>query len=266
MELTYDNFPKWFEEQQPSIQNELISNDLSPEIVQAALDSKLKKGHSERSLEQFKIDVVYQIFYFAQPKQIQKQLSRDGINGSAKCGQESYKVESNQGDFDAADSKFASSSPEEFVDNRVAEIAEKFDLAYEKAEEIRNWIDDQREKEITKGIVDRMKTLIAVILQEPNLRIAAGGLAFAADLASVNGLRSQRAFSFTIGCTPAAISKSVTKWRELLELPENNHMKSAKARIKYSHAQKENHWRNTRFTASRCKQDFFARRQQSCTQ
>jgi hypothetical protein len=264
MQLSFDNYKKWFDVQTPKIKSVLAENDLSPENVTAAYEAKANDPRStDGSLRKLKSAIEYQAFYFSSPADVQRSLRANGIQGSATLGKgngaqavsklhipgDDYVVLDNYGECDAGEShssRVESFDLSEIEDERVAEIIDLFDLDLEKATKIREWMDKKREAETREVLMDRLKTLIAIILQEANLRIAAGGLAFAANLASVNGLRNQRFFAAKIGCTPAAISKSVRYWKEMLSLPTNPHMKSDAAIESYRQAQTASHWRKAK--------------------
>lgn len=260
MELTFDNYPDWFELQETEVKTRLIDEGMSPEIVESAYEqARGRKGISENALEKFKTNMVYQIFYFAQPKHQRKLLEKEGIRGGkrdktgkAKVGEchdgdETYKIEANQGEVDVAESSIARVEAEDHKDDIVAEYAERLDVDYDTALLISDLIKEQVALQVAKELVHRLKTLIALLLSEPNLRIAGAALAFAADLAALNGLGTQRKYSISIGVTPAAISKKVVKFRDLLNLPDNAHGKSKKARQSYSDAQKRKHWRKRKY-------------------
>jgi len=248
MELSFNQYEEWFSQLPHKSQQQLLDNDLSPEVVLAVYQAKREQGLSDRALKEFKTTIEYNAHYWSSPPHLQKQLQRLGIDGKSRIHDDN-KVESNQGDRDVAESPLASIQFEGIQDDEVSEICEQFGFDPSVGYQIKEYIDAKVEKKVEKKLSDRTKTLVAMLLQEPNLRIAAGGLAFAVNLAALNGLRTQTAFALKIGYTRSAVSKSVRKWKALLELPTNAHMKSDKAIEKYRQAQHEKHWRKQTFTA-----------------
>ena len=78
-----------------------------------------------------------------------------------------------------------------------------------------------------------IERLVGGLLNNENVRVAAGGLAFATNLASLNGMGSMTAWAAKSAVTRAAVSKS-TKWweRELMHF-RSVHMKTPKACLNF---------------------------------
>jgi hypothetical protein len=90
-----------------------------------------------------------------------------------------------------------------------------------------------------------------VMLNAKNAKLAAAGLAFASNLASLNELGSMREYAKKNNLSPEAVSKVKRKWQAELQLPDSPHSKDAEARANYSAVQStDRHWRKTKVTAA----------------
>lgn len=129
------------------------------------------------------------------------------------------------------------------VEGEAGELADLLAINVATAKRVLAWHRKRVENEAQAYRAFLFQRLIAGFLMPGNLRVRAGALAFAADLAALNGMSTIRAFAKSIGMSPFGVSKVVTYWRELLDLPANRHSKTREARAAYSRAQHEKHWR-----------------------
>ncbi len=104
----------------------------------------------------------------------------------------------------------------------------------------------ERESEILAA--NTVQKLAAALLSYRNVRAAAAGLAFAAELGALNGMASQSDWARQSGLSRASISKYTNRWRGELGLPPSAFQKSLESCEAYSLAQKTKHWRKQKFT------------------
>lgn len=86
-----------------------------------------------------------------------------------------------------------------------------------------------------------------IFIHSSNVRLHAAGLAYAADLALVNGMGTMDSWAKQHGLSRQAVSKVANIWRRELELPGGSHMRDEKTREAYKTAQLNNHWRNKKY-------------------
>lgn len=91
--------------------------------------------------------------------------------------------------------------------------------------------------------------LIGAFIAPGNVKLRAGALAFAANLAALNGLGTQTEYAARLRVRRQSLSKVVVWWRKELNLPPSPHCKSDEARRKFSEAQKQKHWRKKKCRA-----------------
>jgi len=132
------------------------------------------------------------------------------------------------------------------VDTLADMLAEEHGISSEAAAAIAKWHTRNVEAEAISYKAFLFQRLIAGFIEPGNLRIRAAGLAFAANLAALNGIGTLREFARKNGVTPAAVSKEKRRWQKDLKLPPSPHGKSEEACQNYSHAQKSKHWRKTK--------------------
>jgi len=135
------------------------------------------------------------------------------------------------------------------VDTLGDVLAERFGVALATAEAIAAWHVGEVESAALTHKAFLFQRLIAGFIEPGNLRIRAAGLAYAANLAVLNGLGSLRNFATQNGVSPSAVSKEKRRWQKDLELPPSPHGKSEEACQNYSRSQKTKHWRNQKCKA-----------------
>jgi len=150
---------------------------------------------------------------------------------------------------DPANFSVASHAPDiaELVEGEAGPFAERFGCTVAMAKRVLVWHREQIEIESRKYQAFLLQRVIAGFLMPGNLMLRAGALAFAVNLAALNGLgKSIRDFAKARGFSPYGVSKVVEEWRVALELPRGPHQKSEAAGKAYSTAQKQKHWRNAK--------------------
>lgn len=155
------------------------------------------------------------------------------------------KDDSEESSQDPAESNAASFTPDiaSAVDSLAEILAERFRISIEAAKQIAAWHKSTVESESIAYKAFLLQRMIAAFIEPGNLRLRAGGLAFAANLAALNGVGTLRDFAARINVSPAAVSKVKKWWQTELALPPSPHGKSREACANYSTAQKNKHWR-----------------------
>lgn len=249
-DLSFEFYGEWYRNLSTEHKEILEEHDMTPDIIRAAYNAKAATNPPKSALRDFRATVEYRAHYLTSPPHVQRELSRMGINENFRLRDDSH-IESNRGDI--SDKPIASSrktAADDAVEHESEshELCELFDVDEATARQMLAWRDESAEKLATRRLSDGIAVIVAVFLQEKNLMIAAGAMAFAAGLNAINGLKSQSEFALSIGVTRSAISKRVRKYKKLLNLPTNSHMKSEEACKKYKKNGLSNHWRKKKFT------------------
>lgn len=189
------------------------------------------------------------------PQQQEKLRKAGGVTKSARLSkafveksrrQKKDREDRDEESCDPADRPSASISIDiaAAVDTLADWLAEEHGISLGAATAIANWHNATVEAEAMAYKAFLFQRLIAGFIEPGNLRIRAAGLAFAANLAALNGIGTLREFARKNGVTPAAVSKEKRRWQKDLKLPPSPHGKSEAACQNYSTAQKAKHWRN----------------------
>jgi hypothetical protein len=185
------------------------------------------------------------------PKQ-RKELKENGVDGPI------IEFSSNAGlDHDAADTPAASYSQDlaRELDKFSEQLIEKFGFRPRLAIPLASFIIHAIEEGSISYKAWLFGKVCGVMLNAKNAKLAAAGLAFASNLASLNGLKSMRVYAAQIKVSPSAVSKVKKKWQAELNLPDSPHSKDALACANYSKVQSgDRHWRRAKFTRARMAQ------------
>lgn len=129
-------------------------------------------------------------------------------------------------------------------------LAEELGVGIEEARRFVAWHMERVGRESIAYKARLFQTLVAGFLEATNPRLAAAGLAFATNLAALNGLGAQDEFAKRIGVRRASVSKSTKWWQRELHLPTSSHMKSEGACTVYSKVTRLKHWRRKKYARS----------------
>lgn len=130
------------------------------------------------------------------------------------------------------------------MDTTADYLQERWGLDKATAEALGAWIDAREELASESAQSGAFARVIGVLIHVGgDLRVAIYGLAFAVGMNRLLKWPTMTLAAEGLGVTRAAISKRAIQWEDLLGLKRSAHMKSEKAREKYSEAQKKNHWR-----------------------
>lgn len=160
---------------------------------------------------------------------------------------------------DIADSDLASYIPDDPTDSPEAEIADAFGIPIETARRILEWHREKVADAIRGQLAHQLSLIVGGLLSSRNAKLSAAGLAFAANLAALNGLGCQRTFAKRIRVSPQAVSKVVGAWRDMLHLKPSVHQKSEEARKAYSAKGFQDHWRHRKAAPATSATDLLAR-------
>lgn len=136
------------------------------------------------------------------------------------------------------------------IDQPVEILAEQFNIPLQTAKEILDWHRSEMNDAIRSAEASHLQIIVGGLLSARNPKLSAAGLAFAGNLAALNGLPSQRDFARENHISPEAISKMVRMWSSALGLNPSVHQKSANACRIYSRIGKTAHWRSKKVSAS----------------
>jgi len=159
---------------------------------------------------------------------------------------------------DAPDSSAASVSPDMALlcDQLRDDLAERFGHAEgdqgsaERWKKVAAYMAARVEEESRRYQSWLMNKLVGALIDAPNPKLSVAGLAFASDIAALNGYSDMAAYARRIGVSRAAVSKSKRYWQTMLDLPESSHGKPAATREKLRRVTRERHWRRRKFKAS----------------
>ena len=152
---------------------------------------------------------------------------------------------------DAAESSLASYRPDmaTAIDGIKDELLE-IGIPKGIVERLSKWHQERVNRESEAAKASMIVKLVGVLIQASNVRISVAGLAYASDLALVNGMGTMDAWAKKHALSRQAVSKAANFWRRTLQLPGGGHMRDDKAREAYKTAQLNNHWRNKKYGSS----------------
>ncbi|MDR0532518.1 MAG: hypothetical protein LBH01_01030 [Verrucomicrobiales bacterium] len=133
------------------------------------------------------------------------------------------------------------------LDGLPEKLAERFGIPLETAQKLARWHGLVLSSEAQRYRAFLFQRLIAGFLQAKNPKLAAAGLAFAAELNALNGLGSQAEYARKIGLSRQALSKTTKFWQTELELETSVFQKSEKACGEYARNSLTNHWRKRKY-------------------
>lgn len=133
--------------------------------------------------------------------------------------------------------------PEPIEDSMEDGLAEQFGLTARQARGIADWHRGRMEEEQRQAKAFLLQRVVAGLIHPGNVRVRVGALAFATDLAALNGWRTQDEFAKSESVSRQAVSKLTKWWQRQLELMPSRFMKSEEACATYSEAAKKKHWR-----------------------
>ena len=122
-------------------------------------------------------------------------------------------------------------------------LAESLGIDVEKANHLALWLEEEIEQRALSFRARDLNRISGVFIDSKNPKLFSAGLAFAANLASLNGLGTQAEYARRLGLTRAAMSKATKFWQRFLGLPPSPHMKSSQACEHYRKKAREDHWR-----------------------
>jgi hypothetical protein len=137
------------------------------------------------------------------------------------------------------------------ADGLADQLAEDFGVTAAQAEALAKFIEGRTNDALRERHSLMLARIVGFFLAgSENLQARAHGLAHAARMASLNGLRSLRHSALLCGVSVEWMRRVAWKWCDLLELPPLEGAKSAEARAAYAHDKRTNHWRNKKCTLS----------------
>lgn len=151
---------------------------------------------------------------------------------------------------DIADTPLAKCDPNLDIDSPEDTLADAFGLTPKQATQIMRWHLAEVEIATRREKAKYLSIIVGGLLATKNPKLNAAGLAFAANLAALNGLPCQREYARQNHISASAISKVVTAWGRSLDLIPSVHQKSEKACKVYSQVGKTRHWRSRKIKAS----------------
>lgn len=153
---------------------------------------------------------------------------------------------------DIADTPLARIDPDfaAAIDRPEEILAEIFNIPLETAKKILQWHTQQLTAAIRSAEAQHLQIIVGGLLSANNPKLSSAGLAFAANLAALNGLPSQREYAKLNHISPEAISKMVRAWSAALGLMPSVHQKSPQARQAYSEVGRTRHWRGRKVNAA----------------
>jgi hypothetical protein len=216
------------------------------------------QDHVDRSNSQYVAE--FDTWWEGLPPETRRLMGRRGIKGAVvnfSCSAERNR--------DAADTPAASYNHDEEssgwgglhhvdfaerVDKLSDQLMEKFGFPLEIAELLAVFMVQTIEQQSIAYKAWLFGKVCGEVLNAKNVKLSVAGLAFASNLAALNGIPSIRAFAKQNHVSPEAVSKVKRKWQKDLLLPDSPHSKDAQARAAYSEVQSsDRHWRKQKFTA-----------------
>ena len=132
------------------------------------------------------------------------------------------------------------------IDTTADYLQERWKLNRPIAEDLGAWIDAKEELASESARSGALARVVGVLIHMGgDLKVSVYGLAFAVGMNRLLKWPTMTLAAEGLGVTRAAVSKKAIQWEDLLGLKRSAHMKTDKAREKYSEAQKKNHWRKS---------------------
>ena len=135
------------------------------------------------------------------------------------------------------------------IDRPHESLADEFGISPAQASRLIAWHTNEVQAAVDREKANYLQLIVGGLLSSKNPKLNAAGLAFAANLAALNGLPCQREYARQNHVSPSAISKVVKAWSNTLGLRPSAHQKSVEACATYSEVGKKSHWRNRPLTA-----------------
>jgi hypothetical protein len=151
---------------------------------------------------------------------------------------------------DIADTPMAKCDPVAANDSEAEELADMFSLSISQATRLLAWHHAEIESATRREKANYLQIIVGGLLASKNPKLNSAGLAFAANLAALNGLPCQREYARQNHISASAISKVVRSWQRSLDLNPSAHQKSEHACKVYAHVGKTRHWRNKKVKAA----------------
>ena len=137
-----------------------------------------------------------------------------------------------------------------YEEDPIDELAEKFNVTREVAEEILKWHHIEIRNEQISTQANLLQTIIGALLSSKNPKMSAAALAFAAGLHTLNGIHSQSEYASSVNLTRQALNKTVRVWKKILNLNNSAYTKSDKAHAKLLKRNEKPHWRQVKASAT----------------
>lgn len=128
------------------------------------------------------------------------------------------------------------------IDRPEEVMAERWGVLPAVAAEILAAMDEEMERRMRGERAELLRVLAGEVLSKGLSTVKTWGLAFAADLDSLNGMPTQGEIARRLGLNKATVSHWVSYWRDLLELRRNRHEKRDQTRVLLAQVQTEDHW------------------------
>jgi hypothetical protein len=176
-----------------------------------------------------------------------KRLQEQGISGppsdTHKVSGHSPHEEGDAADHPRASSGFDFTNLDSSVAAVVGQLVEEFHLPPDLALRLAQWHLAAVEAASTTVRANYIARIAGPLIREPNPKVSVAGLAFACNMAALNGLGTLRQYALINGLSPEAVSKKKRAWERELNLQPGPHSKSAAACEALSKAQQTKHWR-----------------------
>lgn len=151
---------------------------------------------------------------------------------------------------DASESNYSRADEIPIEEDPACEMADDYGIPLATARAILKWHQSAVKEQLLSHESDMLSIVVGGLISSRNVRIAAGALAFATNMAALNGLGSLTDYAKQLGVTKSIISKAMKQWKTSLGLPSTCYQKSAEACKTYSEVGTKNHWRFQKVTAS----------------
>lgn len=173
-------------------------------------------------------------------------LDRPSVDDSEVAGHSPYQP------ADAAESAAARTEIDMAaeLDTPADTLADQLGISPKTATKVLQWVQAEVRNRIMQHEANLLQLVVGGLLAAKNPKLSCAGLAFAADLAGLNGLGNQTDYATANGISRSAISKVKRFWKRMLRLRDAPHSKSERACTTYAQVGKEHHWRKRKATAT----------------
>jgi hypothetical protein len=136
------------------------------------------------------------------------------------------------------------------IDGMAEILADELGIDESVARKFLAWHEKTLAETLRTREADLLSIVVGGLLAAKNISIAAGSLAFAANMAAANGLGCPAEYARRLGVSRTILSKAILAWKRQFGLLPSPYQKTEEACATYSEVARKKHWRKAKVSAS----------------